>query len=123
MKPVSLLSIFLSCFIFHKEVKAHTALGEEQLANFNSWTRCLKRPSEDSKKLLTCTFPMQGSEHTDAMTVYCEENRIVPFWEDQWMQKWGKTEFIDLPTEAWIVLPANTVQMFTFHCNFTHQNY
>ena len=63
---------------------AHTALGQEYEANFHAWTSCHKNHM-GLENTLSCTFPMQGTDHVDAITVYCKETKLLPTWDKKWM--------------------------------------
>lgn len=93
---------------------AHTALGKEYEANFYAWMSCHENHM-GLENTLSCTFPMQGIDHVDAITVYCKETKFLPTWDKKWMQEYGKTDFARLPESAWRIVLPFTVQYFSYH--------
>ena len=94
--------------------QSHTALGKKYEAEFYAWTSCNEN-AIGLENTLSCRFPMQGSDHLDAMTVYCEDTTITPHWDKEWMKKWGNTPFGEVPAYAFVTIPAFTVEYYSHH--------
>lgn len=95
--------------------KAHTAFDKKKLKDFHSWISCKKDKYVKNAKELSCFFPKNLGDHRDAITVYCEEQEVIPIWEKQWMKRYGGLEFSEYPPGAFKVYPAYTVLMYTSH--------
>ena len=100
--------------------RAHLALQPKYEAQFFALTSCYE--SAFSGTSLTCNFPMQGLDHADSITVYCEETEMAPHWDKVWMKKYGSLNLSKATNEQWreymqslIRVPAYTVQYFSYH--------
>ena len=100
--------------------RAHIAVQPKYEAQFYAWTSCYKRVLLENS--LTCNFPMQGGDHYDAITVFCEETEMVPHWYKEWMKKFGSLNLSEATNEEWheymqsmVLVPAYTVQYLSYH--------
>ena len=112
-----LLNLIIAVFIIpiiSLPSKAHTAF--DKLKDFESWTSCEKDTYAKNAKTLSCFFPKKEfRDHTDAITVYCEDVVLTPFWEKDWMNKYGSFRSWELPPDAFKKFPAYTVFYETYH--------
>ena len=95
--------------------KAHTAFDRNKLNDFNSWTSCEKNKYATDSKELSCLFPKNRKDHSDSITVFCEDKVLAPIWEKQWRHKYEKLNFSEMPPKALKKFPAYTVFMYTAH--------
>ena len=100
--------------------RAHLAVQPKYEAEFYAWTSCHKGFGLDHT--LSCNFPMQGTDHSDAMTVYCKDTEIHPFWDKKWMQTYGRLNLETASNEEFrkfldslVVVPAFTVEYYSYH--------
>ena len=99
---------------------AHIAVQPKYEAEFYAWTSC--NNGFGLENTLSCNFPMQGSGHRDAMTVYCEDTVVIPHWDKEWMKTFGRLNLETASSEEFrqfldsrVLIPAFTVEYYSHH--------